>query len=630
MLMILLACSKPGDTGAATTATTATTPVDRPDAIVASDRSGHWLDRPWPSDEDPTADGMVDWAVLPEAPTDLGQTMAGGWAAQAALTVQGASHQPAIYFRFEETFDLTAADVGLVASDGTEVPVEWSWIEDPAGDPWLAEDLLIVMPEPTSPLRSGERYVAWVSDTVADPAEGWTAPDGTPDGAAVSTAFTVQDSLGQLRALVDAVDTAISEHPEYLVSDEWREVASLEYAQGETPSGNATTVATVTYADGQTAVTYLGPKEDAATFALVLDETWPFQVFEGHITTLAFQDLTGQPWASPGIGLLTDFSRRDDGWLHFDGATLLDTGAAEQMRVVVQIPRTGAGPFPVLTWDHGTGGHAYNAVGRSLGDDEHAEVAAALSGAVIVSRDQPLYGTRYPLIDEGFGSSLGFYNIGNLPCFRDNQRQAVADHRVMLHFVRDQLPSLADVDTDRVGAFGHSLGSVTAHGAQVAQGADGQKAALMSGTGGYFTYYILETGLLGTGHSLVEQIGPLLGIDSETLADASPAELIAAIVGLPETAWGNMDRRHPVLQVFQSIMDPSDPLMLVADSTVPDTILLGLDDFQVPNGTTEWLSEVHPDATVIECERSYEYDGHWCTFREPAAFDAFSSFVSSL
>jgi hypothetical protein len=604
--------------------------VDRPDAVVAADRSGHWLDRPWPSDEDRRADGTLPWDLLPAAPTDLGTTVVSGWAAQAAATAQGASHQPAIFFRFEETFELTAGDLGLAAADGAQVPLTWHWVEQALGDPWLADNLLVVMPEPTAPLASGERYVAWVSTSVADPAPGWVPPEGSPNDAAVATAFTVQDSLGQLRSLMDAVDSTLDTHPEYLQADNFREVVALRYAQGETPSGIAATVATATYADGGTDDTYLAPKEGAEPFTLTLDESWPMAVFETHITTVAFQGLAGQPWASAGLGLLTDFDRLDDGWMRFAEGQLTSTPEAETMRVVVQVPRSGAGPFPVLTWDHGTGGHAYNAVGRSLVDDDHLGVAQALSSAVVVSRDQPLYGQRFGLIDAGFGSSLGFYNIGNLPCFRDNQRQAAADHRVLHRFVREALPSFADVDLSRIGAFGHSLGSVTAHAGLVGQGLDGAAAGLMSGSGGYLTYYVLDTGLLDQEYALVDVLAPLLGLEEEEIAEAGPSDLVGALIGLPPEAWPQVGRHHPAMQLFQVVMDPSDPLMWVGQQQVRETIVMGIDDHQVPNDTTRWLAEVHPDAELVECVPSGEYDGHWCTFREPLALATISDFLEGL
>ena len=76
----------------------------------------------------------------------------------------------------------------------------------------------------------------------------------------------------------------------------------------------------------------------------------------------------------------------------------------------------------------------------------------------------------------------------------------------------------------------------------------------MSGSGGYLTYYILATGLLGTGNDVVQTMAPILGF-AEEVAEFAPHELIAAIVGLPEAAWENVDRRHPVLQIFATIMD---------------------------------------------------------------------------
>ena len=604
--------------------------TDLPLALVEADRSGHWLDRPFPHDE-LLVDGFVDWTVLPDAPTDLGTTMVGGWAGQASETVTGFSHQPAVYFRFSETFELTAADVHIQDASGADVPVEWRWVEDPAGDPWLAEDLLVVIPEHTAPLASGERYVAWVSGEVALPAEGYSLPEGVPQDAAVGTAFTVQDSTGQIRALRQATDAVLDANPDFLVSAEWKEVVELTYIQGETPSGNPTTVATVTYADETQSVTHLYAVEGQEDKVVDLGEDWPFQVFEGRITTVNWQGLDEQPYGNPGVGLLNDFARRGDGWLQFVDGELQNDWEPEEMRVTVLIPRDGDGPFPVLTWDHGTGGSAYNIVSRiSTGDDPRL-VAEALSGAVVVSRDQPLYGQRYPLIDDGFGASIGFYNIGNLPCFRDNQRQATVDHRVLHRFVEAELGTLVDVDTERIGAGGHSLGSVTAHGGLVAAETDGGVAGLMSGTGGYLTYYILETGLLGTGNDVVAQIGPLIGLTSEEMAEASASELIAALVGLPQEAWPGMDRTHPVMQLFQVIMDPSDPVMLVPDQQVPEVIVYGVDDWQVPNVTTDWLAEVHPDATVEICDKGdQDYDGHYCTFREDAGIQSLEDFVSGL
>ena len=611
---------------------TTTQPVveELPVALVASDRSGHWLDRPFPSDELRRSDGTVDWTILPPSPSPIGERIMEGWSGQASIASAGFSHQPAIYFRFSSQPALQDGDVGITAADGTEVPIEWQWIDDPAGDPFLTSNLLVVMPEHTAPLSSGGRYVGWVSDRVAQAADGWTAPEGAPDAVAVATAFTVQDSLGQLRALVAAVDEELAERPELLTPSAWRRVVSLGYGQGETPSGEPSTVATVTYENGETDPTYLAPDPDGPSWTVELGEDWPHEVWEARIQTLAFQPEEGRPWAGSGLGLLADFDRRNEGWIPFVDGQITSEPYAEEMRIVVQVPRVGSGPFPVVTWDHGTGGHAYNAVGRANPDDLSGEVASAFSEAVIVSRDQPLYGQRYPLIDEGFGASLGFYNIGNLPAFRDNQRQAAADHRVLHRFVSEVLPDQLEVSLNGEGAFGHSLGSVTAHGGLAGQQGSGATRALMSGTGGYLSYYVLETGLLGGDNDVVVGLAPLLGFTEEQLAESTPPELIAALAGIPETAWPLMGRHHPVMQLFATIMDPSDPMSFARDQVVPETFILGLDDLQVPERTTRWLAEAQPEVEIVECAPRGTYDGHYCTFREPESFAAIRDWVDRL
>ena len=91
-----------------------------------------------------------------------------------------------------------------------------------------------------------------------------------------------------------------------------------------------------------------------------------------------------------------------------------------------------------------------------------------------------------------------------------------------------------------------------------------------------------------------------------------------------------MDRLHPAMGLFQLIMDGSDPLAVAPYQNASTHILKGLDDWQVPNITTDWLSLALPSATLSECERSYFYDGHSCTFREPAGIAAFQELADAL
>lgn len=612
-----------------------------PAALVAPDRSEHLLDRPFPSEELMDADGTIDLSSFPESGTELGTTMTQGWARMAGETSHGFSHLGAVSFRFEaplegleERYEGTEDDpIQLISLDsGTRHPIWVKFVEDAKGDPFLRDNTLLIAPDPTAPLRSGERYMAFVDKSLAQSPEDYTLPEEAPKQAVVATIFPVQDSLGQLETLMAATDAALDADPSLLEPVNMRRVVSLEYALGLTPSGNEATVVTATFEDDSSEVSYLGAFTKEEQTIDLLD--WPMEVYQLEIQTLAFQDLSEQPYAKPGVGLISDFARSGDGWIDFDadGALLRDP-VPETMRVVIQVPKDGATDRPVMTWDHGTGGHAYNAVRRVTNGNQAEAVSQSLAdgGAVVVSRDQPLYGTRYPLIDEGFDASLGFYNIGNLPAFRDNQRQAGVDHRVLHRFCEEQLPAMFDTDPERIGAFGHSLGSVTAHIGLAGQQGTGAKSALVSGTGGYFTYYILETGLLGTSNDVVGLIAPLIGVDEDTLATAQASELIAALVGVPESGWEHMDRFHPVMGLFQVIMDPSDPLALAPEQVVPETIVLGVGDLQVPNITTEWLEQTLPDAETVVCTPSVAgYDPHVCTYVEEAGIESFYDFVVAL
>ena len=613
-----------------------------PAALVAPDRSEHLLDRPFPSEELMDEDGTIDLSAFPESGTELGTTMTQGWARMAGETSHGFSHLGAISFRFEGPIEgleeryegLEDDPIQLISLDSGERHPLWvKFVEDPKGDPFLRENTLLIAPDPTAPLRSGERYMAFVDKSLAQSPQDYALPEEAPKQAVVATIFPVQDSLGQLETLMAATDAALDADPSLLEAVSLRRVSSLDYSIGETPSGKEATVVTVTFENGETELTYLDNYVDLQEQSLDLQD-WPMAVYQAEIQTLAFQDLSAQPYAKPGVGLISDFNRSGDGWIDFDadGALIRDP-VPESMRIVIQVPKDSATKRPVMTWDHGTGGHAYNAVRRAISGSKAEDVSQALAdaGAVVVSRDQPLYGARYPLIDQGFDASLGFYNIGNLPAFRDNQRQARVDHRVLQRFCEEQLPALFDTDPQRIGAFGHSLGSVTLHIALAGQQGTGASAALVSGTGGYFTYYILETGLLGTSNDVVGLIAPLIGVDETTLASAQASELIAALVGVPESGWEHMDRFHPVMGLFQTIMDPSDPLALAPTQVVPETIVLGVGDLQVPNLTTEWLQDTLPDAETVVCTPSSDdYDPHTCTYVEAVGIESFYEFMVGL
>jgi hypothetical protein len=611
-----------------------------PPGIVEPDRAGGFFDRPFPSDELRTSDGTLDLADFPMPDSALGETMVGGWARMAGESAHGFSHLGPILFRLSAAVEADAAypggprdDVRLFSLDSDHrVPVRVRVVTSDE-DPFYAGPSLVLAPDPRHALRSGERYAAVLDRRLVGRPDGYEPPpelDGEP-GVGVATVFTVQDSLGELRALGAATDAALDAHPDWLVPDGLREVRRLAFAQTTTPSGEATTALTVTYADGGTSVTWLAERPEQADFEVDLTDD-PTTVYEATIRTVSWRPLEGRPWATPGVGFLSDFGR-SDGAIPFDAdAALLAEPEPEPMRVVVVVPK--GGPLrAVATWDHGTAGNAYDVVQHAGSARRNAEIraSAAAAGVVLVGRDQPLYGARFPLIDRGFDASLGFYNIANLPAFRDNQRQGAVDHRVLFRFVTealpDALPETAPATTN-VGAFGHSLGSVTAHLGLVMQGGAGARTALMSGSGGFLTHYVTDTGLLGTDNDVVTLLEGF--VDADLPDDPTGSEAVGALLGVDEDAWSTVDDLHPVFALFQTLMDPSDPLSLAAHQPVPETFVVGAGDWQVPNLTTGWLVDALPDARRVECVPRSDYDPHHCTFTEDEGLDAMAAWFEAL
>lgn len=621
-------------------------------AIVDPGRAEHFLDLPFPSDALLDERGRPDLQGFPAPDQELAASLVDGWARRLEQTAVGVGNNPAAYFRFEGPLDgvpegrsQTAGSpddpvlwVGL--DDPELLPLELRFVGDPLGDPFYGEHTLAAAPALGAPPRSGQRYAAVVMASagavsppgyaVDDEVRAALAAAGVSGEPAVATSFTVQDATGQLRALFDDADGRL---PDWS-GVRFRRVVHLRYSQGQTPSGQDATVATATFEDGEESVAWLAPLGESGEHEVDLLD-WPMAVYQAEIETLNYQGLDDRPYMSAGLGHLTDFDRMS-GWIDMtDGAP--PTPEPEPMRVVVSLPLGADGrPLegaPVILYDHGTGGHAYHSVQRRNRSDDGRPIAQALAdeGVAIIGRDAALYGTRYPLIDEGYGASLGFYNIVNLPAFRDNQRQTAIDGHLLLRFVEDGLNQAlpeGSVDPGRVARAGHSLGSVTAN-----LGAAGEpwayQGVLLSGSGGVFSEYFLDTGLLENFDSAtLESLFALLGQDvPETIT--APAALGAAL-GLEEEAWAHLDRLHPVMGLFQWTMDPSDPMAVARDEQTPALLLAGVGDYQVPNPTSEALAGALPDAELRWCAAQSDYDPHYCLFREAEGEAIFRDWLGGL
>jgi hypothetical protein len=639
MLWLLLACAGGGD--AATVL-----------AVVDPGRPTHYFDVPFPSDDLRTADGGVDLTGFPESTAVLG-TVVAGWGGMAETATRGFGANAPAWFRFEGPLDLPAATTGtpgdpvlLVDLDrGTLHGLELRFVADPLDDPFWGPHTLAMVPAAGETPHSGARLAAVVmaSAGVAAPT-GYALPAGVAAGlaaagvsaeAAVATVYTVQDSAGQLRALHDAVDAWTDSAP--WQAPVFKRVLGLSYSQGETEGGEPATVQTLTFEDGSTELAFLAAQEDL-DHSHDLGDDWPMAVYQAEVPVPYFQGLEGQPWMRSGLGMLLDTDRRD-GWFPLDETGLVLTTAPETdtTRVVLSLPKDADGQVlddtPLLIWDHGTGGTAYNSVHRKNQEDEGEGLAGlfASAGVAVLGHDQPLYGTRYPLIDEGFGDgSLGFYSIVNLPVFRDNQRQGGLEGEALRTWAEtvlvDGMPA-GSLDLEQVLRFGHSLGSVTAHNGLVSS--EGWSDSFVSGSGSVFAFNFLESGLAGTGHGLFEQLSVLFGIEAAE-GDDLGVVLGAALGFESDEARARVDRLHPAIALFQWILDPADPSTSAHDEHSPVTVIMGVGDWQVPNVGTESLVAQLPSATLWPCEVTADYDPHHCLFREAEGFSILENWLAGL
>lgn len=623
---------------------------ERVPAIVDADRPTSFWDVPFPSDTT-RLDGAPDLRLYPRQLESIVGRIAAGWVDRIPTATRDFSNNSPIWFRFEGPIAVPASTDGrpddpvvlVDAATGDLIPLDLRFVEDPGDDPFLAPMLLVAQPRLGFTPRSGATLIAAVTSAAgAEAAAAWTLSSadaevlrnaGVVNEIAVATRYTVQDTLGELRAHAAALDAFYAAQPRW-ADVELRRVLSLRYEPGETPSGRPALVATQRFEDGSSS-THFQAFAEQEPFEVDLGAPWPMAVYQAEIPVPYFQGLADRPFMRPGAMHVADDDEYD-GWLRFDDGTLLNEAEVDTMRIVLSVPK-GPDGAPIdgarlLIWDHGTGGSAWNHVHRRAEADrgEDINAAAAALGVAILGRDQPLYGTRFPLIDEGFSDgSLGFYNIVNLPAFRDNQRQGAIEGLAALRFAEEGLNDALDVgsiDAASVLRGGHSLGSVTAHGG-IAASPELWDAAFVSGAGAWFVLNILESGLAGTGSALFETLADLLGVQVEPGMELGA--VLAAGLGIEDPeAVARVDRSHPAMAPFQWIVDPADPSTFVEALTPEMWMLTGIGDWQVPNIGSDALWSAYPAGhELTRCEPLGDYDPHHCLFREDQGIDAITRFL---
>jgi len=220
-------------------------------------------------------------------------------------------------------------------------------------------------------------------------------------------------------------------------------------------------------------------------------------------------------------------------YLSSGGALVLDADGTplvqrtESVRFAVTLP-SGAGPFPVVLYEHGTGGDYESFWREGLGPD------MAARGVAMLSMDQVLHGPRNPSCwppTSAYENCVGtaYFNFINPYAGRDNTRQGAADGFQLLRLAH----ALPQLDSAHIAFLGHSQGGLT--GAPFVAAEPELKAAVMSGTGGILAITVL--------------------VRKDPLDFKSIAELLLGIQGREE-----LEPFHPVLAVIQTFGEPADPI----------------------------------------------------------------------
>jgi hypothetical protein len=523
------------------------------DLTVDLESQDHFFDAPYPLDTRLSADGHPQLAGFPN-PT--GSVIVGGLVSNAAES-RGFPVIPVVFFRFDGAIapqdGLTTLPVGpsssihLIDADesspdyGKLIPVVAKTLEvDPRYTP---ENVLGVAPRPGFILRPNTRYGVAVMDGLADAGGELLAPSsllervkiGKTEGAAEATLAEV------MAPLWPALEGA--------GVDPGRVVAATVFTTGDVVAELA--------AIGDQVL----EDRDVTIEGLALDATEDYPelcVLRGTVTMPQFQKGT-PPFDT-------------EGRFEFADGKLVEQGTLDVPAVVVIPKRTmPTGGFPLILNVHGSGGFSIAMV-RPVGDDgmpgdpigpafPHAVKNIATAGIAMPVNPERLPGA----------SEIEYLNVDNFGAMRDTFRQGTIEARLFLEALTQlEIPpeTLASCtgaalpagetafrfDPDELVVMGQSMGGMYTN--FLAATDPTLKAAVPTGAGGHWTYFIMLTPLEGGAYpgqlQIVLQSGPLSFFHPLFAIGAAGLEAADPMVYMPRVARRPLDG-HPVRPVYEPV-----------------------------------------------------------------------------
>jgi hypothetical protein len=536
---------------------------------------------------------------------------------------------PSAFFQFDgplaalDSIEVIAAEPGAATllidlEDGSLVPTVAA---TPEVDAYTPENLLTVAPRPGFVLLPKHRYAFVVTTALRDATNQAVAP-----AAAISALRN--DSSSEAGALYQAL---------------W---PALEKASVAADSVVAATVFTT--GDVVAELASLGnailERYDVTIEKLALDADdgsshERFCELHGEVSFPQFQRGT-PPFNSEGL-------------FEFGADGLPVEQRKEVAPIVITLPKgpMPAGGYPLVMYFHGSGGVSTQVVDRGAVTEKGGTPRVGEGPAhVLAAHGFATVGSAHPVNPERVpgASDLAYLNFDNLKAFRDTFRQGVLEQRLYLEALQKlsidpalvaacQGPTLPAEETafrfrqDPVLGMGQSMGGMYTN--LIGATEPKIKAVVPTGAGGFWSYFILETTLVG-GKVLV----PVLLGSSKQLNFMHPAlnlvqsgwEVVEPMIYMPRLAHRPLPD-HPVRPVYEAIGkgDSYFPIVLfdaialayehqqAGDEIWPGTqqalALKGLDgllDYPVANNLTSQSQSQAFTGVVVQYEGDGIYDPH--------------------
>lgn len=550
--------------------------------------SEQFYDLPYPSDLRLDAEGHPDLRGFPNPKNvDLVSGLV-----NIASQHPGFPVLPVGYFRFTKPVAVPVTDPSLPLP--AEVSSQLLLVDiDPASptrgtlfpvlaraweaDPYLSENVVAVAPRPGFVLTPGRTYAFVVTTTLVD-------ADANPVVQAPSMAALAagKDPGGALGPAAVALYAPLFETLESLGLASSQVAAATVFTTGDIVAETFAVSEKVKAAHTVTIEDLALDPDDGATHP-------EFCELHGKVVYPQFQRGT-PPFDTEGLFELgpdgTPIKQRD-----------------EEAPISLMVPKMAmpAGGFPLVVYFHGSGGTTASVMDPSLLDEpEKGKGPAApltARGLAVVSSALPVNPQRLP-----GASETEYLNVNNMAALRDTFRQGVVEQRLFMEALRTLAidpavlaacagPTLPAGETtfhfaeDDLFGMGQSMGGMYTN--MIGAVEPRIRAVVPTGAGGFWTYFIFETELIGNLGGIFKVIlqtqnelsflHPVFAVGETGLDAADP------FVYMPRLARDPLPG-HPVRPIYEPVA-PGDSYF---PTTIYDAVALSYEHQQV--GTEVWLT----------------------------------------